>query len=495
MSDSMNYKLFINGTWRSGGNDTDLALVNPASEQEFGRVAVASASDLDDALRSAQIALLRWSNTPANERGVLLAHAAQILRGSVDAAAAALSREQGKTLAEAKLEYVRAVETLEWNGIHAEEMSAPFPIDKERMIVPEAIGVVAAFTPWNYPAVLNARKLAAPIAAGCPVILKGAEGTPSAAIYIVGALQEAGLPPGVVNLVFGEPPIISEHLLGSPVVRALSFTGSTPVGKQLARIAATNLQRCVLELGGHSPVVVFEDTEISKAVSEISEYKFECAGQSCNAPSRILIARPIYEEFLARLIESAKRIRVGFPDDPETEMGPMANARRIEAMERLTKDAVARGAKVETGGNRIDRPGFYWPPTILSNVHPESLVLHEETFGPILTVAPFSTIEEAIEEANATEYGLASYCFTDSPEIQKRMIRSLLAGAVSFSHLKGVSADAPIAGIKQSGYGYEGGVEGLRTFQNLKLVNGANAVAVELRSSIRCASLLEQRKA
>ncbi|UPK05771.1 aldehyde dehydrogenase family protein [Bradyrhizobium sp. 170] len=479
MSDSGNYNLFINGTWRSGGNGTDLALINPATGQKFGHVAVASASDLDDALKSAEDSLLRWSNTPAHERGALLVRAAQILKGKIEPAASALSREQGKTVAEAKGEYARAVETLEWNGIHAQELSARFSIDQKRMIVPEAIGVVAAFTPWNYPAVLNARKLAAPIAAGCPVILKAAEETASAGVYIMEALEEAGIPAGVVGLVFGHPPTISEHLLGSPVVRVLSFTGSTPVGKQLAKIAATNLQRCVLELGGHCPVVVFEDTDVPKAVSAISEYKFECAGQSCNAPSRILVAQSIYEDFLAKLVHASERIRVGLPDDPETDMGPMANARRIEAMERLTKDAINRGARVETGGKRLDRPGFYWAPTILSNVHPESQVLHEEPFGPVLTVEPFGTVEDAIEVANSTEYGLASYIFSDSPDIQKRMVRSLSTGTVSVNYLKGVSADAPLGGIKQSGYGYEGGVEGVRSFQNLKLVNSANVLAID----------------
>ncbi|MDE5446101.1 aldehyde dehydrogenase family protein [Bradyrhizobium sp. CSA207] len=472
MSDSIDYKLFINGAWRLGGNGADLPLLNPATEHEFGRVAVASASDLDDALTSAQASQLQWSNTPAEERGALLIRAARILKGKIDLAAASLSTEQGKTLAEAKGEYARAVEMLEWNGAHAAKTSAPYPIDGKRIIVPEAIGVVAAFTPWNYPAVLNARKLGASIAAGCSVILKAAEETPSAGVYIIEALQEAGIPPGVVSLVFGSPPMISEHLLASPVVRALSFTGSTPIGKGLAKIAANNLQRCVLELGGHSPVLVFDDTNLLKAVSAISEYKFECAGQSCNAPSRILVARSIYEECLARLVRAAEKIRVGAPNDPTTDMGPMANARRIEAMERLTKDAVDRGAKVETGGRRIGRAGFYWAPTILSNVHPESQVLHEEPFGPILTVAPFDTIEEAIKEANASDYGLASYFFTDSLELRKRMVRSLSAGAISINHLKGVSADAPNTGIKQSGYGYEGGAEGVRAFQTLKLVNG-----------------------
>ncbi|MDA9421011.1 aldehyde dehydrogenase family protein [Bradyrhizobium sp. CCBAU 53380] len=478
MSDSANYKLFIDGAWRSGGTGAELPVINPATEKEFGRVAIASASDLDDCLRSAQASLILWANTSAEERGALLIRAARILKGKMEVAAAALSREQGKTLIEARGEYARAVEMIEWNGAQAASLSAPWTIDPKRTIIPEAIGVVAAFTPWNYPAVLNARKLAASIAAGCPVILKAAEETPSAGAHIIEALQEAGIPPGVVGLVFGNPRMISEHLLGSSVVRALSFTGSTPVGKQLAKIAANNLQRCVLELGGHSPVVVFEDADLTKSASAISEYKFECAGQSCNAPSRILVARSIYKEFLGRLVQAAEKIRVGAPDDPSTDMGPMANARRIEAMERLTKDAVDRGAKVETGGKRIDRPGCYWPPTILSNVAHGSQVLREEPFGPILTVSPFNTIEEAIEEANATEYGLASYFFTESPEIQKRMIRELSAGAISLNHLKGVSADAPNAGIKQSGYGYEGGVEGVRAFQNLKLVNGTRVDAV-----------------
>jgi succinate-semialdehyde dehydrogenase/glutarate-semialdehyde dehydrogenase len=474
----MHYKLFINGSWRSGRDGGELTLVNPDTESEFGTVAVASSADLDEALLTAQSSLEAWSNLSAKERGALLVRAARILERKVDEAAGALSREQGKTLAEAKGEYARAVETLEWNGANAETMSAAIPMGETRAIVPEGIGVVAAFTPWNYPAVLNARKLAAPLAAGCTVILKGAEQTPSAGVCIVEALQEAGVPAGVVSLVFGHPPMISEHLLGSPIVRAMTFTGSTSVGKQLAKMAANNLQRCVLELGGHSPVVVFEDTDLAKAVSAIVEYKFECAGQSCNAPSRILVARAIYRRFLETLLEETRKLKVGSPDDPKTQMGPMASARRIEAMERLTKDAVDRGARIEVGGKRLDRPGFYWAPTILTNVEPESKVLHEEPFGPILTVAPFDTVEEALAEANATEYGLASYFFSNSPEVQRRMIRGLSAGAVSVNYLKGVSADAPNAGVNQSGYGYEGGVEGLRSFQNLKLVNSTEPVGV-----------------
>ncbi|RWK24922.1 aldehyde dehydrogenase family protein, partial [Mesorhizobium sp.] len=317
-----------------------------------------------------------------------------------------------------------------------------------------------------------ARKLAPALAAGCPVILKGAEETPSVAVHMVESLRQAGIPEGVVNLVFGVPVHISRHLLSSPIVKVLTFTGSTAVGKQLATLAAKNLQRCIFELGGHSPVIVCEDADLAKAIPAISEYKFECAGQSCNAPSRIFVARSRYEEFLFRMTEAVRKIRIGPPDDPATQMGPMANARRIEAMQRLTKDAVEGGARIEIGGIPLDRPGFYWPPTILTGVPKEARVLHEEPFGPILTVAPFDTIEEAIDEANATEYGLAAYLFTGAADTQQKLVSGLSAGAVSVNYLKGVSADAPYGGVKQSGYGYEGGEQGVRSFQILKMVNG-----------------------
>ncbi|WP_434725435.1 NAD-dependent succinate-semialdehyde dehydrogenase [Mesorhizobium sp. RIZ17] len=472
MSHATSHELFINGKWRAASDRAILPLINPATEKVFGSVASATVSDLDEALASAERSRKAWSSRPVKERGEILVAAARILATKAGDATKDLSAEQGKTIAEATGEYARAVETLEWNGTHAEELSAPIPLGPNRMIVPEPLGVVAAFTPWNYPAVLIARKLAPALAAGCPVILKGAEETPSAAVHIVEALRHAGVPDGVVNLVFGVPVHISRHLLSSSIVKVLTFTGSTAVGKQLATLAANNLQRCILELGGHSPVVVCADADLAQAIPAISEYKFECAGQSCNAPSRIFVARSLYEEFLSRMTEAARRIKIGPPDDPATEMGPMANARRIEAMQHLIQDAVDRGARIETGGTRLDQPGFYWPPTILTRVPNDAKVLHDEPFGPILTVAPFDTIEEAIEEANATEYGLAAYFFTAAPNAKRALIDGLSAGAVSVNYLKGVSADAPYGGIKQSGYGYEGGEQGVRSFQSLKMVNG-----------------------
>ena len=465
------YRLFINGTWRSGDHGTGIPLIDPATAKPIGQVARASRQDIEDALTAAAASAATWRATSARERGDMLISAARLLETRIEAAARALSAEQGKTIAEATGEYARVIETLMWNGAQAEVLCAPVTVDGHRVIMPEPIGVVAAFTPWNYPAVLNARKLAAPLAAGCPVILKGPEETPSSAVFLVEALVEAGLPKGVVNLLFGDPPLISETLLGSPIVRVMTFTGSTPVGKQLAAMAAANLQRCVLELGGHSPVVVFADADIAAAVAMITEYKFECAGQSCNAPSRLLVEAAAYDDVVARIVAAAQAITIGVGSDAATGMGPMANIRRIEAMERITADAIERGATLLTGGTRIDREGFFWPPTILADVPPEALVLHEEPFGPILTVERFSSIGEAITRANATDYGLASYFFTGSPTTEARMVAALSAGSVSINCMKGVSADAPNAGINQSGYGYEGGVEGFRAFQNLKLVN------------------------
>lgn len=469
------YRLYIDGVWRGTTEGAPIALINPATEQQIGVVARASGRDLQAALASAVASRDDWAATPPSGRGRILCAAADILAPRIDAAAKALSDEQGKTVAEAAGEWRRALENLRWNGEKAERLSQPIAIEKIRELVPEPAGIVAAFTPWNYPAVLNARKLGAALAAGCPVILKAAEETPSSAVFMVEALIEAGLPKGVVNLVFGDPPMISEVLLGSSQVRVMSFTGSTPVGKQLAAVAGANLQRCVLELGGHAPVVMFADADLDVAVPAIVDYKFECAGQSCNAPSRLIVEDAIYDDVVARVVAAAERIVTGPGDDPATEMGPMANIRRIQAMERLIKDAVERGASLLTGGARIERKGFYWPPTILADLPADALILTEEPFGPVLTVQRFSTTDEAIELANSTSYGLASYLFTNSPEIEAEMVRSLAAGSVSVNRLKGVSADVPNAGIKDSGYGYEGGEEGYRAFQNLKLVNRPEA--------------------
>jgi succinate-semialdehyde dehydrogenase / glutarate-semialdehyde dehydrogenase len=468
---SRNHLLFVDGHWRAGGDGRTLPLIDPATESSIGRVAHACAADVAEALASGSAALEGWARKTPCERGGILLEAADILAGRIEMAARDLSEEQGKTIAEARGEYDRAVETLQWNGRNAEAACAPIRIDDGRSLVPRPVGLVAAFTPWNYPAVLNARKLAAPLAAGCTVVLKAAEEAPSAACHIVASLQEAGAPSGVVGLLFGNPPDISGQLLASRSVKALTFTGSTAVGKQLAALAAGNLQRCVLELGGHCPVIVFADADLATAAKAICDYKFECAGQSCNAPSRLIVEARVYDAFLERLVERAKSIRIGVGSDPQTAMGPMANSRRMDAMRELTADAVDRGAHVALGGERLDRPGYFWPPTILTDVPDNARVLLEEPFGPVLTVSRFQDGDDAIRQANATPYGLASYLFTGTDSVAAAVTARLAAGAVGVNRLKGVSADAPNCGIDDSGYGYEGGLQGLREFQYLQVVS------------------------
>ena len=464
--------LYLCGKWRPGKAGKFKPVIDPATEQEVARVACADAQDLELALAAAEQSAAKWRATPAEERGRVLRAAADILRSKIDTASASLSEEQGKTVAQARGEFLRAIDTLAWNGDQAAALSAPVSAgDGTRELVPEPAGVVAAFVPWNFPAVITARKLGPALASGCPVILKAPEEAPGAAAVIVACLAEAGIPPGVLNLVFGDPPAISTQLLASPIVRVVTFTGSTEVGRQLARRATDQLQRCVLELGGHAPVLVFADADLDAAARAVADYKFGSAGQSCNAPSRIFVQSAVYDAFIQRLTGIVESIRVGPGNDPATQMGPMANPRRLEVMERMTLDATRRGATVTTGGNRPKRTGYYWLPTILRDVPDSAAIMQEEPFGPILPIAPFATVDEAVIKANATRYGLAAYLFTGSAQLSEEITSRLAVGHVAINHLQGVPPDFPIAGINDSGYGYEGGVEGFRSFQSLKLVS------------------------
>lgn len=464
------YRLHIDGAWQNGEQGLK-DVVNPSTEEVTAKVPVAGPGDLDKALAAAVRARDAWANTDVLKRAEILARAAEILASKASDTSQRMVREQGKTLPEASGELERARETFLWNAQHAAELCKPVDIDDRRARLSHPVGVVAAFTPWNYPAVLVARKLAPALAAGCTVILKAAEEAPAAAVAIVEALHEAGVPRGVIALVFGDPPMVSAHLLGSPDVRMLTFTGSTRVGKELAALAARNLQTCVLELGGHAPVLVFEDADITSAARAICGYKFEYAGQSCNAPSRIFVHRSRYHDFVQQLVKVATDIPVGPADDPNVQMGPMIGPRGPARMKRLTEDALGKGARLLLGGRAWEGKGYFWPPTVLADVPQAAAIMAEEPFGPILPVAPFDTVDEAIELANATSYGLASYLFTSSKERQRYVSARLSFGSVSLNMLKGVAPDVPNPGLGDSGYGHEGGSEGFRAFQNFKLIN------------------------
>ena len=455
-----------------------LPITNPADETVVGSLVCASLEDIGRSLDAAEGARRPWGQHSPVERGAILTRAAGFLRSRIKENAELLTLEQGKTLAESETEWERAVETFEWHGGESERLNATTVLHTSRgqvRVLPEPIGVAAAFTPWNYPAVIIARKISAALVAGCPVILKAAEETPSTALAIASALFDAGLPRNVLQVLFGIPAKISSALLASPIVRAMSFTGSTPIGKHLGSVAAAHLIRHVLELGGHSPVVISSDADIETTAKTIADYKYDSAGQSCNAPSRIFIERPSYDDFVAAFIDISEKVKVGEGWRPEITMGPMANARRIEAMDKLVSDAKERGGKVACGGARLPRPGYFYPPTILLDVPESARVLIDEPFGPILPITPVDSIEEAVLRANGNAYGLASYVFTGDPELAISICSQLEAGSVGVNQMKGVPPDAAVAGIKDSGYGYEGGVAGVEVFQNRKLISGVNA--------------------
>jgi succinate-semialdehyde dehydrogenase/glutarate-semialdehyde dehydrogenase len=466
-------QLFIDGRWCDGAHHRFDDVLDPATEAVIGGVAHAEESDVDRAIDAASRAFPRWRATPLDERSTILRGAAAWLSARMDVAALALTSEQGKPLPESRAELARAIDTLLWHATHGRAACLPrVAADGSTIIRPEPLGVVAALTPWNYPAVIIARKLAAALIAGCTVVLKAAEATPTIATLIVAALAEAGLPSGVLNLLFGDPPAISARLIASPHLRGISFTGSTAVGKQLATRAGGALLRCVFELGGHAPALVYADADVDAAVRAIAAYKFECAGQSCNAPSRVYVHASVYERFVHAMANTARAMVVGDGREPATTMGPLSNARRLEAIERLTDDARAHGARVHVGGARLARHGFFFPPTVLTDVGEGAALLREEPFGPLLPVWSFENFETAVAHANSTAYGLAAYVFTRDQDIADEASAALEAGCVGVNELSGVPPDVGIAGVKDSGYGYEGGAPGIEAFLALKAVRG-----------------------
>ena len=470
-------RLLIGGAWREGAAGRSDEVINPADREVIGRFACAEASDLDDAVAAARDGFARWRATDAARRGEVLAAAADLLAQRTEDIARTITLEQGKPLYESRLELARAVDTFRW---YAEQAGAlgnrdypERPGQVRQHTAPEPVGVVAAFTAWNFPAILPARKLAPALAAGCSVILKAAEETPATAARMADALADAGLPDGVLNLVYGDPAMISEALLARPEVRKLSFTGSVPVGMLLARQAAANLTRCTLELGGHAPVIVFADADVAGAARDTAAFKYRNAGQVCVAPSRFFIEKAAYREFVEAFADIARDLKVGDGLDEATQMGPMANERRIEAMERLVSDATANGAEVLHGGARHGERGYFWQPTVLTEVPDSALVMTEEPFGPVAPICAFEHADEVIERANSLPYGLASYLFTGSETTARRVIDGLETGTVGVNTLLPAQPDTPLGGVKHSGYGYEGGREGMDGFLHLKLVTQA----------------------
>jgi succinate-semialdehyde dehydrogenase/glutarate-semialdehyde dehydrogenase len=467
-------RLLIGGEWVAGeAGQRDV--IDPVTERPMGAVALASVAQIDAAVAAAAAAAESWRALPPLERGAILVRAASLLKQRIDKIARLLTREQGKTLAESRGELIRSVETLLWNGEEAPRIESAIVAGRTpgstRRRLPVPVGVVAAFAAWNFPAVLATRKLGAALAAGCPVILKAAEEAPYTAAAIVECLIDAGLPKGVVNLVFGDPPQVAKRLLESPLVRKVTFTGSTRVGKELAALAAPHLKRCTFELGGHAPVILCADGDVDAAVTATIPFKFTSAGQSCIAPSRFYLHRSRYTEFVDKFAGAAKALKVGDGFLPETKMGPLANVRRLATMERYSADAQAQNASLVCGGTRVAETGWFWAPTVLADVPDAAEVMNEEPFGPIAPMAAFDDLDEAIARANRLPYGFAAYGFTANLRTAERLSQRLVAGNIGINQMCPSLPDMPIGGIGDSGYGYEGGRAGIEEFLHFKLVS------------------------
>ncbi|MFI8490247.1 NAD-dependent succinate-semialdehyde dehydrogenase [Streptomyces rubrogriseus] len=467
-------RMYIAGEWCQGGTGRTAPIVNPATEKVIGEVPLATTADLDRALDAATEGFRIWRGTPIAERTRILHAAADLIAGRAADIGRVMTREQGKPLRESTGEARRTAETLRWHADDARRAygriipSAPGTVLTVRR---EPIGPVAAFVPWNFPVGGPNRKISSALSAGCSLVIKASEETPATAMELVRCYADAGLPAGVLNLVFGEPAEVSAHLIASPATRLIAFTGSVPVGKLLAAKAGEVMKPSVMELGGHAPVIVCADADPVKAARRAAQAKWANAGQVCTSPSRFLVHESIVEEFTAEFVRAAEAVAVGDGLDEGTAMGPLANERRLAAMERLTADAVARGAKVLTGGERLDRPGYYFAPTVLIDVPEDAELMSEEPFGPLAPIVPFSDLDEALATANALPYGLAAYGFTDSAATAEKLSEELEAGILSLNHCGGSVHEAPSGGVKDSGYGREGGPEALDAYLVTKRVS------------------------
>jgi succinate-semialdehyde dehydrogenase/glutarate-semialdehyde dehydrogenase len=457
-------RLHIDGEWLGVDDRRTHAVINPATGAALADLPLAAAADLDRALDAADRGYKRWRQTAPIERATVLHNAAAILRERAETIGRNATLEEGKTLAEAVAETHAAAGLFDFYAGEAVRIYGRVlmrPPGQRTLVTKEPIGPVAAFSPWNFPIHNPVRKLGAPIAAGCSVILKPAEEAPASAIAVMQALEEAGLPSGVAQLVFGIPDEVSRHLLASPVIRKLSFTGSTTVGRHLMRLAADTVKKTTLELGGHAPVIVFDDCDLDKTVETLAAAKFRNAGQVCVSPTRFYIQQGIYQQFVTAIAKRSGRIRVADGLADGAEMGPLANPRRPASVESMIREAVADGARVLTGGDRIDAGGFFYQPTVLADVPIGSRAMNEEPFGPVILAAPFATFDEAVEQANRLPYGLAAFAFTENGRQANRIADAIESGMVGINTARVAAADAPFQGVKQSGHGSEDGREGI----------------------------------
>ena len=466
--------LHIDGKWTAAKSGKTLQVMNPATGEVNGTLAHAEIPDLDQALEAAERGFAVWRKVSAFDRSKVMRKAADLLRERAEMIAPLMTMEQGKPVGEAKMEAIAGADVIDW---FAEEARRTYgrviPARAEgvyQLSLREPVGPVAAFTPWNFPINQANRKIAIALAAGCSIIVKGPEETPASCMELVRCYIDAGLPPGVVQLVFGVPSVISEYLIPHPVIRKISFTGSTPVGKQLSALAGLHMKRATMELGGHAPAIIFNDADVVSATKMLAAAKFRNAGQVCVSPTRFLVQAGAYDQFVDTFTAAAKAIKVGNGMEAGVQMGPLANPRRITAMEELIGDAVQKGADLRTGGKRIGNVGNFFEPTVMTGVTPAMRVMNEEPFGPLAVIAPFDSLDEVIDEANRLPFGLASYAFTGSAKTAASLSSRVEAGMLTINHIGLALPEVPFGGVKESGHGSEGGSEAIESYLSIKFV-------------------------
>lgn len=470
-----NTQLFINGQWQDAADGRSLAVFNPATGKEIGRVAQAGKADLDKALEAARKGFETWRDMLPVERAKIMRKAAALIRERANEIAPLLTQEQGKPLVEAKGETLAAADMIEWFAdeglrVYGRIVPSRVKIEMRQMVLMDPVGPVAAFTPWNFPINQVVRKVGPALAAGCSMLVKAAEETPAGPAAFIKAFADAGIPAGVLQLVYGNPAEISNYLIPHPVIRKITFTGSTPVGKQLAALAGQHMKRVTMELGGHAPVIVCEDADIALAVKSAGAAKFRNAGQVCISPTRFLVHESVKGEFAQQLAKYAQGLKVGDGLGEGVQMGPLANPRRLTAMAEIHQDAVQKGATVLAGGKRIGDAGNFWEPTVLADVPLEAKVFNDEPFGPVAAIRSFTNLEDAIQEANRLSFGLAGYAFTKSLKNADLLARRVEVGMLWVNMPAMPNAEMPFGGIKDSGYGSEGGPEALQAYLNARSV-------------------------
>jgi succinate-semialdehyde dehydrogenase / glutarate-semialdehyde dehydrogenase len=468
-------KLFIDGSWRTGEGREQFSVVNPVHGNRIADLPLASEADLNQAADVAGRAFPLWRDTAVDERSTILRTTAQILRKRTDQIAVLMTQEQGKPLSESRSEVAGAASMFDW---YAEEIKRDYgrvlvrPTGQRSIVTHQPVGPVATFSPWNFPLYLLAKKVAAALAAGCSVISKPPEETPGSTQALADALDHAGLPRGVFQMVFGVPDQVSRTLIAHPAIRKISFTGSTGVGKHLMKLCADSMTRVTLELGGHAPVLIFDDCNLEATLDKVVPQKFRNAGQVCVSPTRFYVQEGIYEAFLQGFADRTREVKIGDGLEPDTKMGPLANNRRPEAIGKLVDDAKSKGARLLAGGEP-GPGGFFFQPTLLADVPVEADIMNNEPFGPVAVTRPFTDFDEAIEQANRLPFGLAAFAFTENGRRANLLGDAIEAGMVGINTFAISSADAPFGGVKDSGFGSEGGKEGLESYQVVKAIHQA----------------------